>query len=134
MGKDSNFIYCRPSPPTAKRVNDAFYGIGFGGRKSAPRVQINENLCGRVLPHDDTFEQGNLLPPSYENTLFHFDVEVMEVWGVGDENIIQEALASRNAERHRRTALIEQAQKVDKSQFMDDFKSGFMQSKAFSHY
>ena len=89
-----------------------------------------------------------------------FEIERMEMWGVSggsgtssnntntttDKNrmgggggneqqikIIQEALESRHEYRQLINANIKKARKVDKAQFLDDFKSGLIESKAFQH-
>merc|ERR1719491_2852149 len=70
---------------------------------------------------DLTFEPGALLPPP----------------GVEGEParkyFVEEALGSRLKEREIVASNISKARKVDKAQFLDDFKSGLIESKAFQH-
>ena len=42
-------------------------------------------------------------------------------------------LGARSAQREVLAANIRKARKVDKAQFLDDFKSGLIESKAFQH-
>ena len=82
-----------------------------------------------------TFEQGDLLPPRLkgENSTKRFEIEALEVWGVGGQDAISDALHARNKQRDVTAANIRKARKVDKAAFLDDFKSGLIESKAFQH-
>lgn len=87
---------------------------------------------------DLTFEQGLLLPPTVSSTgsvtlQKYFEIDSLEVWGVGGDAVVQEALADRVKQRDILHANIQKARKVDKAQFLDDFKSGLIESKAFVH-
>ena len=55
------------------------------------------------------------------------------MWGVGGDAVVQEALGARTKQREIKHAAIQKARKVDKAQFLDDFKSGLIESKAFAH-
>jgi hypothetical protein len=55
------------------------------------------------------------------------------VWGVGGDDVVAEALESRSRQRELTAANIQKARKVDKAAFLDDFRSGLIESKAFQH-
>merc|ERR1719223_612128 len=103
---------------------------------------------------DLTFQPGALLPPReeegeggtsggnsnssrmYSSTApgsKYFDIESLEVWGVGGDVVVSNALGNRHKQREIVAANIRKARKVDKAQFLDDFKSGLIESKAFQH-
>jgi len=74
------------------------------------------------------------LPPDEKGQLQkYFEIESLEVWGVGGDDIVGEALADRKKQRDVIQSNINKARKVDKAQFLDDFKSGLIESKAFAH-
>jgi len=62
-----------------------------------------------------------------------FDIESLEVWGVGGESIVVEALKDRNMARSVKDATIRKAKKVDKAAFLDDFRTGIIDSKQFDY-
>ena len=76
-----------------------------------------------------TFESGRLLNHNGEV----FEIDNLEVWGVGGSEVVQEALGKRSEQRDIKDAAIQKARKVDKAQFLDDFRSGLIESKAFQH-
>lgn len=80
------------------------------------------------------FEQGLLLPVDENGSLQkYFEIESLEVWGVGGDDVVNEALKDRVKQRAVLQSNINKARKVDKAQFLDDFKSGLIESKAFVH-
>jgi hypothetical protein len=132
----NKFMYCNPSstPGTAKHETAACFGIGVGGTSSNPRLHLTENLehC-RALPSDATFEPAELLPGG-DNSLYYFDVDAMEIWGVGGEGWIKGALQARASMRIKREANLKQARTVDKAQFLDDFRSCMVENDSlFGH-
>ena len=110
-------------------------GIGFGGTKDQPRLFIPESFERCVASSRDlTFEQGLLLPVDENGSLQkYFEIESLEVWGVGGDDVVNEALKDRVKQRAVLQSNINKARKVDKAQFLDDFKSGLIESKAFVH-
>lgn len=62
-----------------------------------------------------------------------FEIDTLEVWGVGGTQVVDEALGARSRQRDIKNAAIQKARKVDKAQFLDDFRSGIIESKAFQH-
>jgi hypothetical protein len=134
-GAGSNFMYCN-SESRSKGYDQLAHGIGFGGTSDLPRLFIAEKFEGCVASSNDlTFESGDLLPPrpKGENASKRFDIEALEVWGVGGQEVISDALQARNKQRDVTAANIRKARKVDKAAFLDDFKSGLIESKAFQH-
>ena len=131
-----NFNYCKlkgPYEPGQAR------GIGFGGSIKKPRLFLSESFenC-HALNQDSTFEKGDLLP--YKKNEFgdlvpmtEFDVEYLEVWGVGGDDVVRKALGARSQHREIKDASLKKARQVDKAQFLNDFKSGLIESKAFAH-
>lgn len=136
-----NYMYCNPES-RSKGYDNQEHGIGFGGDPERPRLFLAEGLDGCVALSDDlTFDRGELLPPLQDDDDAasrgrqhkYFDVERLEVWGVGGDVVVREALAARLEHRNIAAANIRKARKVDKAQFLDDFKSGLIASKAFQH-
>ena len=110
-------------------------GVGFGGTTDQPRLFVPESFANCVASSRDlTFEQGLLLPPNENGSLQKcFEIESLEVWGVGGADVVNEALKDRVKQRAVLQNNIDKARKVDKAQFLDDFKSGLIESKAFVH-
>jgi hypothetical protein len=108
-------------------------GLGVGGILSQPRLHLTESLeqC-RALPYKGTFEQGDLLPNGGDS-LYFFDVDVLEVWGVGGEGWQQVALQAREAERVKLAAQRKRVQTLDKTQLLDDFRTGLLGNALFGH-
>lgn len=131
-----NFNYCKirgPFSPGQAR------GIGLGGTIKKPRLFLSECLdkC-HALNHDMTFAPGKLLSDKKNEfgdlmARSDFEIDYLEVWGVGGEEVVQKALGAQNQHRAVMDASLHKARKVDKSQFLDDFNSGLIESKAFAH-
>jgi len=63
-----------------------------------------------------TFEAGKLLPPRLDgnpSASKYFDLESLEVWGVGGDAIVAEALGYRHKHREIVASNIRKARKVD---------------------
>jgi hypothetical protein len=80
------------------------------------------SFCGK-------FESGDLLLGNGDDSLFYFDVDCLEVWGVGGDEWIQESLEAQRKGRELSEANLMRARKVDKKQFLDDFRLGLMGSQ-----
>lgn len=128
------FMYCHPSSlsttnrrrkDSLTKTNGLVHGIGIGGSASRPRFHISESLeeC-RALVYDQIFDDGDLLSGRCDESLYYFDVDCIEVWGVGGEEWITDALKVQAKKKEIKTASLEQARKVDKSQFLEDFENG----------
>ena len=133
----SNFMYCNSSevkkPPRSGPGNaSASFGIGFGGTTKQPRLYISGSF-DKCIAHfrDSTFEDGELLTPAMQNGTF--DVDMLEVWGTGGEEVISRALKARSDRREVVDSHIIRSRQVDKKQFLNDFNSGLIESKAFAH-
>ena len=61
-----------------------------------------------------------------KDSLYYFDVDNLEVWGVGGEDWIKESLEAQQKERELAQANLMRARKVDKKQFVDDLRSGLL--------
>ena len=149
---ERNFMYCN-STARSHGYDQQAHGIGFGGSVHSPRLFLAENFddCS-ASSQDLTFENGPLLPdvgssghacfstietlPQYKIQLHRslFGIECLEVWGVGGSaDIVQTALSAREINRAQAAEMIRKARKVDKAQFLDDFRSGVISSKTFAH-
>jgi hypothetical protein len=154
----SGYMYCYPSTKSAKsrfghnsrndssdqnsgfneRTDGAVHGIGIGGTPSQPRFHLTETLeeC-RCLPYDTSrnFQDGNLFlgKPAFEDSLYHFDVESIEVWGVGGKAWIRDALEAREKARQNAASNLQRRRRIyDKSQMLDDFRNGIHSTTAKS--
>ena len=148
-GNGRNFMYCN-SHARSKGYDQQAHGIGFGGTTDQPRLFLAENLMEdcHASTQDMTFENGSLLPKlnqqsssgtstysrkASSSTKAYFDIHSLEIWGVGGSDIVQAALDGRRKARELRDEGIRRARKVDKAQFLDDFRSGAIESKAFAY-
>jgi hypothetical protein len=130
-GNDRNFMYCN-SFARSRGYDQQAHGIGFGGTIDLPRLFIAESFDNcQAIAQDMTFEKGALLSKKVGGP--RFEIDNLEVWGVGGDEVVQEALGARRKQRDIRDAAIRKARKVDKAAFLDDFKSGIIESKAFAH-
>lgn len=136
-GQSSNFMYCN-SFARSRGYDQQAHGIGFGGTVDQPRLFLSESFddC-QALRDDLTFEKGSLLGTSVDgyggSDSSTFEIDNVEVWAVGGTEVVQESLQARDRSRDIRKAAIQKARKVDKAAFLDDFKSGLIESKAFVH-
>ena len=127
-----NFQYFNPEA-RSKGYDGLAHGIGFGGSPEQPRLYIDEVLDGSCARADDlTFENGPLLSESTASN-GQFEVETIEVWGVGNSQQIEDALFARDGQRDDAAKRIRQAMKGAKGQFLEDFQSGLAGSKMFQH-
>lgn len=132
-GNETNFMYCN-SFARSRGYDKQAHGIGFGGSIREPRLFIAEEWekCS-ASSRDLTFENGPLLGSAINTNNKQFDMEALEVWGVGGEEVVFAALGDRVKARALKDAAIQKARKVDKAAFLDDFRSGLIESKAFQH-
>jgi hypothetical protein len=128
-GNASNFMYCNSSA-RSRGYDQQAHGIGFGGTVDQPRLFLAESFDNcRAATQDMSFESGRLL----DHKASTFEIDNLEVWGVGGTQVVEEALGARSRQRDIKNAAIQKARKVDKAQFLDDFRSGLIESKAFQH-
>ena len=131
-----NYMYCN-SYARSKGYDQQAHGVGFGGTVDQPRLFLaetfdyNDNYAGT---QDVTYENGPFLPVTETGTYpKHFEVEALEVWGVGGDEVVQQALGAQSKARSIRDAGIRKAKKVDRAAFLDDLRSGVVDSKMFQH-
>jgi hypothetical protein len=53
-----------------------------------------------------------------------FNVGSIEIWGVGGDDVVKEALSMKEKQEEIYDATRRRVQRVDKSQFLEDFQSG----------
>jgi len=81
--------------------------------------------------HCNSFEPGLLLPRSQDgSSTVSCDVLRVQVFGTSS---VEAGLEGLRLEKERRGEAVRKARKVDRAAFLDDFKSGVIDSKAFSH-
>lgn len=130
-GGGENFMYLH-SDRDSVACQGHPHGLGFGGSPDKPRLFIPETFeqCSAGVL-DKTFHPGELLP---SESLEKFEIQCLEVWGVGGDQIISQALHSRAGYRERSDTAVLRARKiVDKKQFVEDFKAGLLPSKLYPH-
>lgn len=135
----TRFMYCN-SFARSRGFDKKAHGIGFGGSNDRPRLFLAESFDDCFAGSDDlTFEKGPLLETKPNGGAFRsaadsmFEIDNLEVWGVGGTDVVEESLKARSQSRDIRQASINKARKVDKAAFLDDFRSGAIDSKAFAH-
>jgi len=79
-----------------------------------------------------TFEQGALLSGADDDS-YHFEVECMEVFGVGTWREVDEGLLARARVREEKQKEIRKVLKGAKGEFLKDMRSGVMGTKIFAH-
>ena len=140
-GNARNFMYCN-SHARSRGYDQQSHGIGFGGSVDQPRLFLAESSLedhSIAGSRDMTFSHGSLLPPVSEddasgsNLQSHFELLSLEVWGVGGSEVVTAALGERKKARQVKQEAINRSRKVDKAQFLDDLRSGVIESKAFAH-
>lgn len=115
------------------------HGLGVGGSIDGGfRLWIPESLDGCVAgSRDGTFEWGPLGGAGEGGRREggregEFEMEGLEVWGVGGEERIEAAVSAQGHARDVRAENIAKARKVDKSKFLDnEFDKEFLLGKTF---
>jgi len=142
-GHHGNFMYCHPSngrmtskssaTSSAATTDGCAHGIGVGGSESQPRLHLTESLedC-RAMEYCSTFETAELLTNG-KDSLYYFDADCIEVWGVGGEAWIQQGLHAQQKGRDLADAALKKARIVDKKQFMDDLRFMAKPNGLFHH-
>lgn len=133
-GNNGHFMYCN-SHARSRGYDQQAHGIGFGGTVDQPRLFLDETFDHCMASNQDlTFDNGLLLPKTASGALQkQFEIESLEVWGVGGDEVVLQALGARAQAREIKEAGIRKARKVDKAQFLDDLRSGAIHSKAFQY-
>jgi hypothetical protein len=122
------------------------HGLGMGGSLDKFRLFIPDTLEDCFAhPNCLTFEGGSLLntsSPSASSSSYDpssprsgsFAIEVLEIWGCGGEELVNEALTAQQKDRGERDDLIRKARLVDKAAFANNmFDQEFLLPKNFSH-
>jgi len=135
----NRFMYCN-SFARSRGYDQQAHGIGFGGSTTQPRLFLSESFDDCQAGSDDlTFENGPLLAGRGSSSSSSsvadaiFEIDGLEVWGVGGTDMVQEGMQARGRSRDIRQANINKARKVDKAAFLDDLRSGVIENKAFAH-
>mmetsp|Transcript_14837 Transcript_14837/g.31708 ORF Transcript_14837/g.31708 Transcript_14837/m.31708 type:complete len:534 (+) Transcript_14837:44-1645(+) len=135
----TRFMYCN-SFARSRGFDQQAHGIGFGGSTERPRLFLDESFDDCRAGSDDlTFEKGLLLAGNGDSSAATatanamFEIDNLEVWGVGGTEVVKESLKARSRSRDIRQANINKARKVDKAAFLDDLRSGVIDNKAFAH-
>jgi len=110
---------------TSNRGGTKPRGLVLGGSEQDPRIHITESfercIASSGGPRDDTFESGPLLPGQWDK---FFNVSSIEIWGVGGDDVVKEALSKKERQEEVHDAARRRVRRVDKSQFLEDFQSG----------
>jgi hypothetical protein len=135
-GEGDRFMYMHSSErhaPLHPALEGLPKGIGFGGSiAEKPRLFIPDSLehCS-VSFVDKTYQSGGVLP---DEDLDHFEISCLEVWGVGDEIMVQYALKKRDEYRLYQAEFLQKARRVeDKTQFVEDLSSGMIMNNLYKH-
>jgi hypothetical protein len=119
------------------------HGLGMGGSLEKFRLFIPDTLEDCVAHANClTFESGSLLTPSNSSSPFDlsspnsgaFSIDVLEIWGCGGEELVNEALTAQMKDRGDRDEMIRKARLVDKAAFANNmFDQEFLLPKNYSH-
>jgi len=131
-GMTRNFIYFN-SEARSKGYDGLAHGIGFGGDANQPRLFISETFEDCYASSSDlTYEEGDLLLPFHKSNFF--ELESLEVWGVGGNNVVQQALKEREMQRDIIEARIKKTRKSEKLQFTSFLgEAGLLKNKDFKY-
>jgi hypothetical protein len=130
---EGHFMYLHSSSWSQPALKGFPYGLGFGGSTfTKPRLYIPESMehCTAGCM-DTTYQVGDVLP---HEDMEQFEIASLEVWGVGDEIMIQHALKQREGYRVYQANFLKKTCTVeDKTQFIGDLTSGLTPSKLYKH-
>lgn len=105
------------------------HGIGFGGTPEGFRLFIPDTMeqC-TAIGACPTFESGRFVEGD------KFDIDVMEIWGVGGDAMVKKGLNSQKKQREIKAENIEKARKCDKAAFLEsDFDKEMFLGNTFGH-
>jgi TLD len=142
--RNESYQYCN-SAARSRGYDQQAHGLGFGGTVHRPRLFISEAFedCN-ADKQDLTFDNGPLMlwtcddddnagGPGNSSSSSKFSPDSLQVWAVGGQAVVEAALHERGHHRDVVEQGIRRARKVDKAQFLDDLRSGTIDSKAFAH-
>ncbi|GMI27321.1 hypothetical protein TeGR_g10893 [Tetraparma gracilis] len=131
----ANHLYINSSDRLS--VDDGLpHGLGIGGYANPryPDGDFRFFVSFKGAPYngasDGTFGAGKLSPDEWNGK---GQLQDLVVLAVGSEDDVKAGIATRDEYRLNEAKRIAKARKVDKAQFLDDFKSGLHESKAFAH-
>lgn len=145
LGSSGNFIFSLFPKLRIYRVrvggNEAFqyldmksyaspHGFGMGGSTDNFRIFIPESMEECVArSFGPTYEPGPLLAAGES-----FEIESLEIWGCGGEEIVSASLNAQALHRDREDEAIRKARQCDKASFVSNsFDQEFFFSKTFAH-
>ena len=104
----------------------------MGGTKRRPRVFISATLDQCFFGSNDaTFEGDNTVDEKISSSLEPlWDLHALEIWGLGGDAALRALSRHHSSEDER----LQQARQVDKSAFLNDFRSGLLESKMFDFH
>ncbi|GMH61615.1 hypothetical protein TrLO_g9916 [Triparma laevis f. longispina] len=136
----SNHFYLN-SKSRSKNLDNLPHGVGFGGYISPNadsfRIFISESDFSTATGtsggsgYCSSFAAGSILP-SFPSTFPLCSAEVYRILVLGISEI-DVGMEGVQKERERKGIAVNKARKVDRAQFLDDFRNGMMDSKAFAH-
>lgn len=94
--------------------------IGSSGDPASARIAIPEQLGDATVTARRsclTFESGDLAPSALQGNV---DIDAIEVWGVGDQDLIEAAAKGRDESRQLRADHVRKAGTVDKYKFLEN--------------
>jgi hypothetical protein len=139
--RNERYQYCNSSA-RSKGYDQQAHGLGFGGTVQRPRLFLSETFDDCTADRQDlTFDNGPLIVLPADDSggapsslgASSFTPDSLQVWAVGGQAVVEAALQQRGQHRDVVEQGIRRARKVDKAQFLDDFRSGVIDSKAFAH-
>lgn len=116
-GVDSNFQWLN-----TRASNSKTHGLAFGGSADFrnPRVFLPASMdCCVATGVCSTFEAGTLVPSFAQRAegAGVFDIDTVEVWAVGGDRAIEDAIKARGKTREIKADALQKARKVDKAAF-----------------
>ena len=84
------------------------------------------------MEYCSTFEAAELVTNG-KDSLYFFDADCIEVWGVGGEEWIQQSLQAQQKGRDLAEATLKKVRMVDKKQFLDDLRFMAKPNGLFEH-
>lgn len=110
------------------------HGLGFGGTTEQFRLFIPESFETCTFRTSClTYEPGKLIQDSKMRD-DKFEIDVLEVWGCGGDDVVSSGLRSQQKHRGVAQQAIDKARKVDKAAFFNNsFDQEFLLSNTLQH-
>lgn len=132
VARHFQYFHFKPATKAPSSQSKFAQGIGLGGSSKHPRFFVSSTLeKAHFSPTDATFESNEdakLATAVMSNP--YLDLHSIEVWGVGGDT----ALEARKQHRRIQEAHLGKARQVNKAAFLNDFRSGLIESKMFNFY